>query len=124
MYTRLESWLAWKVHGRKSPRKPPKKARRGAQRAPAYLAWVRSLPCLVCQCWGSEAAHTGTDGGMSMKASDWSAVPLCPNCHRLGPGAYHRIGRAQFEARNGLNLLEVCAELRERFNSTARSNAA
>ena len=37
----------------------------------------------------SEAAHSGSDGGMSMKASDYSCVPLCVACHRTGQHAYH-----------------------------------
>jgi hypothetical protein len=45
----------------------------------------------------SEAAHTGNDGGMSMKASDYSCVPLCYNCHTQAPSAYHRIGKRAFE---------------------------
>src|ERR1017187_4447379 len=50
--------------------------------------------CIACGIEGrSEAAHTGSDGGMSMKASDYSWVPLCSGCHTQAPGAYHRVGK-------------------------------
>ena len=62
------------------------------------MAWIRTLPCIACGVEGrSEAAHTGTDGGMSMKASDYSCVPLCSDCHTQAPGAYHRVGKRVFE---------------------------
>jgi hypothetical protein len=48
---------------------------------------------------------------MSMKASDYSCIPLCPDCHRIGRSAYHRIGRAAFAARHGLDLTGKCAGL-------------
>jgi hypothetical protein len=51
-----------------------------------------------------EAAHTGNDGGMRQKASDYSCVPLCSTCHTMGAEAYHRIGRANFEARWNLDF--------------------
>jgi len=34
---------------------------------------------------------------MSMKASDYSCVPLCADCHMRGPVAYHRIGKRALE---------------------------
>jgi hypothetical protein len=52
---------------------------------------------------GCEAAHTGTDGGMAQKASDFSAIPLTPAEHR----DYHQIGRKAFERKHGI----VCADL-------------
>jgi hypothetical protein len=41
-----------------------------------------------------------------MKASDLSCIPLCAECHRIGPDSYHRIkgGQAEFERRYGLDL--------------------
>ena len=114
MRTRLdwERCLAREVLGRDIPRKPPQKERRGPARDAEYRAFIRSFPCAAC---GSnrniEAAHTGSDGGMSMKSSDYSCIPLCPDCHRGGPFAYHRVGRAAFAARFGLDLAGECAAL-------------
>ena len=108
----LEHFLAREVLGREIPRKPPQNERRGPARDAEYRAFVRSFPCTAC---GSsrnvEAAHTGSEGGMSMKSSDYSCIPLCPGCHRVGPFAYHRLGGAQFAARHGLDLAGECARL-------------
>ena len=95
----LEAYLAHVVFGRKLPQRERIGPRFGAPRkGPArdedYKVWIRTLPCCACGVKGlSEAAHTGTDGGMSMKASDYSCVPLCPDCHTQAPDAYHRVGR-------------------------------
>ena len=86
---RLRQYLAYKVLDLQSEpeRKPPVKAkgatpRCGPDRDAAHLACIRTLPYIACQLEGrSEAAHTGSDGGMSQKASDLSCVPLCPDCH-------------------------------------------
>jgi hypothetical protein len=72
----LERWLSLAVLGR-----PPVRRRREQRRGPArdlrYRAFVRTKPC-CCECgrWPVHTAHTGKDGGMSMKASDYSCVPL------------------------------------------------
>lgn len=68
-----------------------------------------------------EAAHTGSDGGMSQKASDYTVIPLCTNCHTQAPDAYHRLGKSEWERRTGLNCVEVCAELRRRFQASLSS---
>ena len=76
----LRSYLAWAVHGRKPQRRASKPTRKGPPRDEVYKAWIRTLPCCACGVVGrSEAAHAGSDGGMSMKASDYSCVPLCSN---------------------------------------------
>src|ERR1051325_10822813 len=91
----LRSYLAYVVLGRRSAGEPRKGGpRKGPPRDEAYKNWIRSLPCMGCGREArSEAAHTGSDGGMSMKESDYSCVPLCADCHRLGPRAYHRMGQ-------------------------------
>ena len=48
---------------------------------------------------------------MSMKASDKSVIPLCPSCHRTGPFAYHRIGKAAFERVWGVDCARVVGVL-------------
>jgi hypothetical protein len=55
-----------------------------------YLKWIRQLPCVVTGKVGVEAAHLSTGDrfyghagrGMSRKASDRWALPLCPEEHR------------------------------------------
>ena len=113
----LEAYLAYVVLGRKLPQRerigarsgPPRK---GPARDEDYKAWIRTLACCACGVEArSEAAHTGTDGGMSMKASDYSCVPLCPECHTQGSGAYHRIGKRVFENARGLRLEALVTQL-------------
>jgi hypothetical protein len=48
---------------------------------------------------------------MSMKASDYSCVPLCSDCHTRAPGAYHRVGKRAFEQRYGLSFASIVARL-------------
>jgi hypothetical protein len=79
-----------------------------------YLAWIRTLPCLVCRrTSGVEAAHTGPHG-MAQKSPDTSAVPLCARHHRTGRDSYHKLGARAFERRHGLNIPAIVARLNER----------
>ena len=111
----LERYLAYHVLGETHhPRAPRRRARQGPPRSRRYLAWIRTLPCAVCGADDQvQAAHTGTDGGLAQKPSDYSAIPLCALHHTLdGPRAYHGCSRAQFEARYGLD----CAALVHQLN--------
>ena len=91
----LRSYLAYAVHGRKpmgQANSAQPKIRKGPPRDEVYKDWIRTLDCCACgRCAPSEAAHTGSDGGMSMKASDDSCIPLCADCSTLSVGAYHRV---------------------------------
>jgi len=111
----LRRWLMKEVHGVDIPRKPPKKASAlgtpKVARSWKYRAWIRSLPCAVCGNTPSEAAHTASDGGMSLKASDFSCVPLCADCHTQGTYAYHRLNRQQFELHHSLDLKALVKRL-------------
>lgn|ERR1041385_1094911 len=93
------------------PRRPRRKSSgRGPARSWRYLAWVRSLPCLICG-GKAEAAHTGSDGGMRLKASDYSCVPLCHGCHRGGNDSYHQLGRESFERVHQVDLAAIVRRL-------------
>jgi hypothetical protein len=46
-----------------------------------------------------------------MKASDYSCVPLCSDCHTQTPGAYHRQGKRAFELCHGLSFARVVERL-------------
>ena len=126
---RLRQYLAYTVLDKQTDpeRKPPVKAkratpRRGPERNPAYLAWIRTLPCTACKREGqNEAAHTGTDGGMSQKASDYSCIPLCADCHTRRADSYHRIagGRLGFERRYRVNLVRLVARLNAEWRERA-----
>ena len=54
-------------------------------RDPKYLNFIRSKPCCIC---GSPAephheSGLGDSGGMSLKCSDYFAVPFCRHDHRM-----------------------------------------
>lgn len=77
---------------RKSRRKQSAKQKEARWRSPKYLAWVRTLPCCVCNATGGVAAHHLTGmynaSGMGLKAPDSLAMPACDphnggwnNCH-------------------------------------------
>jgi hypothetical protein len=58
---------------------------------------ARAQACAACGVEGRrEAAHSG-DHGLGQKASDYQALPSCPDCHAQGPQAYHRLGKRAFE---------------------------
>jgi hypothetical protein len=89
---KLVRYLRFAIHGEtvhcRSPRRKPRK---GPARNWKYRAWIRTLPCAACGSTSNvEAAHTGNDGGASMKASDYSCIPLCTNCHTMAADSYHR----------------------------------
>ena len=69
-------------------------------RNPRYLAWIRTLPCLVCgKTMGIEASP------------DISAIPLCARHHRTGRDSYHKLGARAFERHHRLDLRAVVARL-------------
>jgi hypothetical protein len=79
-----------------------------------YLAWIRTLPCLVCgKTGGIEAAHTGPHG-LGQKSPDTSVVPLCARHHRTGRDSYHKLGPRAFERQHGLDLRAIVARLNEK----------
>ena len=82
---------------------------------PAYLAWLHTLPCCVCesmrqtlaeagfpessipqQSSPTEAAHCGPRG-MSQKCPDREALPICREHHREGQFCQHAMGRFFFQ---------------------------
>ena len=61
--------------------------------AKRHLSRVASLGCVVCRRLGmsdtpAEIHHPRVAAGMAQRASDWLAIPLCPDCHR-GPRGIH-----------------------------------
>jgi hypothetical protein len=120
----LERWLAKEILGKDIPRKPPKSERNGPPRDHKYRAWIRSLPCAACgSTCNVEAAHTGSDGGTSIKASDYSCIPLCAVCHRTGPRAYHGLNSsaADFARRWDLDIPALVLRLSEIWRNATGS---
>ena len=98
-------WLYLQVHGRKPKRRSPRSARRGPARSWKFKAWVRTLPCVSC-------------GGMSQKASDYSCIPLCGDCHTQATHSYHQ-DREACEARvrdyTRMSITEVSKTLNQQW---------
>ncbi len=99
-----------------------KKPRRGPERSPEYLAWIRTLACVVCHkrtgtSTRVEAAHTIALGpwGFGRKSSDFSAIPLCFWHHRGDSNSYHVLGERQFAETHHLNIQESVAALNESY---------
>lgn len=103
-------------------RKRPK-VRRGPERSPEYLAWIRTLPCAVCRRrLGVEASHTNALGprGFGQKSSDFSAIPLCFWHHRGHPDSYHGTGERKFAQKFGLDLELLVADLNQEYSRIFR----
>lgn len=118
--SRLTRYLRFHVHG--VIERAPRKSRRAGLSAPVrdwkYRAWIRSLPCAACGCLRFvEAAHTGSDGGMRQKPGDYSTVPLCAVCHRVGPRSYHQVGKLEFQTINRLDFGQLAERLYENWRN-------
>ena len=86
-------------------------------RDPQYLAMLRRLCCVVCGSYRRvEAAHFGPRG-LSTRASDLDALPLCLRCHQTGPNAYHVIGARRFVEYHRLDVRKHQERLREFYQT-------
>lgn len=83
---------------------------------PAYLKWIRTLPCLACgDDTSTEAAHVRmTDRsvakdnpGMGQKPDDCFVVPLCGQCH----SDQHICGEEMFWTELGIDAVKVALAL-------------
>jgi len=100
------------VHGEKPKRRSPRRtASRGPARSWKFKAWIREQACACCgSTYDVEAAHTGSDGGMKQKASDYSCIPLCGDCHTQAAHSWHRNREACEScifARLGMTIAEL-----------------
>lgn len=75
-----------------------------AHRNLKYLAWLRSKKCIVSGKKAQCAHHIrlGTNGGTSLKPSDYFCVPLLNEFHTTGSSALHIIGEETFLERFSL----------------------
>lgn len=98
-------------------RRPPQRSgieRRPRREFPRHKKFVRSHLCCITGlrdhvCEGPIVfAHvrTGTDGGKSLKPSDWWGVSLCDSAHRF----QHQIGEPAFEKRFGIDMKALARE--------------
>lgn len=82
-------------------------------KARAHLARVKELPCVICGKPGPSDAHHCFCGRYGQrKASDMETIPLCKECHQIGPLAIHN-DKTGWIARNGndFDYLPVVADM-------------
>ncbi len=78
-----------------------------------YLNRVASLGCILCRELGygetpATIHHPREGQGMSQRASNWLAIPLCPE-HHQGATGLHGLGTRGFYARYRLDELDLLA---------------
>lgn len=79
-----------------------------------HLSSVAALGCLICGA-PAEIHHPRFCAGMSQRATNWLAVPLCPEHHRQGGhGQSIHNGQQEFE-RNYMSEQEMLAEVIRRL---------
>lgn len=75
-------------------------------RSKEYLEFVRALPCAVCGKIGPSDPHHVESGGVGMKGSDGSVIPLCRKHHRR----LEDIGHARAEKEFGFSVAGAIAD--------------
>ena len=78
-----------------------------------HLNRVAELGCILCKHLHgrfafAEIHHPKEWTGASQRASDWLAIPLCPECHR-GPNGVHGLGKKGFYMRYKLQEHDLLA---------------
>ena len=78
-------------------------------RDPKYLKWLREQKCVVSGKKAQCAHHIrlGTNGGSSLKPSDYFCIPLINSYHTTGSDALHIIGEDTFLKKFNLNKTEL-----------------
>lgn len=85
-----------------------------------HLDRVASLGCILCSVHfgvegsAAEIHHLREGQGAAQRGSDFTAIPLCPACHR-GPNGLHGLGTRGFKARYNLDELDLLAMTIERL---------
>lgn len=99
--------------GQKGDQRKPRQEKRD------YLAFVRTLPCLICRLeWiphGMQAAHVRYHAidygkpitGAGRKPDDLWCVPLCPDHHVFGLDAQHASGERDWWRRHEIDPLII-----------------
>jgi len=101
---------AWQIRPR------PLYQRRPPITSPAYLRFVRTLPCCACGARRSiEAAHIGPRG-LGQKRDDKDALPLCKWCHR----ELHELGPVEFTQKYPVDFPTLILKWNAFFESNLR----
>lgn len=95
-------------------------SRKGRDEDSAFLAFIRSLPCVICRrTFRVEAAHVG-QRGLGQKCSDRETIPLCAFHHREGKHAHHRLGK-NFWTYWNLDRYGIIAKYQRAYDETERA---
>jgi len=86
-----------------------------------YLDAVIRDGCVLCEFLGfgqspAEVHHQRTGTGAARRASHRQVVALCPRHHRIGPVAFHVMGRKAFERLHGITELALVEMTARRVN--------
>jgi hypothetical protein len=79
-----------------------------------YVAWIRTLPCAVCNgAHGrSQASHTKVLGRGTRRSTNRSCIPLCGHCHLQADDSYHALTpESRWADYHGLDLPELVHRL-------------
>ena len=91
-------------------------------RDPEYREFVRQFDCVVMGCKGKEIhAHHAETGGMGIKGSDYSCIPVCPNHHTGGNESIHQCGPSIFEMIHKLDIRDFQIRLLRRYVKVLRN---
>lgn len=106
---------------RATPLKPRSRTNKRPPAESAYVRWIRTLPCAVCDGanGSSQHAHTNTLGrsGMAQKTSNRSGIPLCAHCHVWADDSYHQLTPEDCWADyHGVDLVELVQRLNQCFD--------
>lgn len=78
-------------------------------RDPAYLAWIRTQKCVFCGRQDNIQAHHTESGGMAIKGSDYSSIPVCAIHHA---DIHHNGGKSAIN-----HLRDIIIRLRADYES-------
>lgn len=97
----------------------PRRPRPVGEKDELHLNLLRSCPCLACGGEPAEAAHLRYGDaeagkpitGKGQKPADRWATPLCPACHRNGPGCQHSTNERAWWAARRIDPVAACRRL-------------
>lgn len=81
------------------------------ERDAKYLAFIRTLPCLVCKTTQAVHAHHAEFRGLGEKGSDFSCIALCENHHVNGNKSIHKLGITKFEIEHEISIADTIVKL-------------
>ena len=80
-------------------------------RSDSFLAFVRALPCSVCESPAPNEAHHVFGGGKGLKCSDLYTISLCRRHHH----EHDSVGKISFYKNHNLDKWELVAKTMEKY---------